>query len=80
MTNIQLKIIQWKEPNHRNDPPLHIAKSGERFSTVTGVSWLDDFRFVAAHRNGLAIAVFDIRLSEPLLKVQSIKHFSDALA
>jgi hypothetical protein len=80
MNNIPLKVIKWVEPNHRNDPPLHIAKSGERYSTVTGITWLDNYMFVAAHRNGLAIAVFDIRLTQPLLQVKAIKHFSDTIA
>ena len=80
LEKVKSNQIVWIEPNHRNDPPLHIANRGERFSTVTGVTWLNEYFFIASHRNGLAIAVFDIRSAEKPLIVKKIQHLSDDVA
>jgi hypothetical protein len=80
INRIKSKQIVWIEPNHRNDPPLHVANRGQRFSTVTGVTWLNQHIFLAAHRNGLAIAAYDIRSAEKPLILKKIKHLSDDIA
>ena len=49
----------WEEPNRANSPELHIGKSGGRYSTLTGVGWVDDQTFIVNHRCGLRMAVFD---------------------
>lgn len=80
MVNFKIKQIIWNEDNPRNDDPLHIANRGARYSTVTGVTWLNDQLFVAAHRNGLGIALFDLNSPEKPLLVKKIKHLSDDIA
>ena len=77
---MKVSQIIWKEPNRAQTPPLHIASRGQRFSTVTGVWWLDEFRFVANHRNGLRIALFDIRALERPLAICDIPHLTDDIA
>lgn len=56
-----LKKIHWLVPNNGNTPPLHIASRGSRFSTVTGVAWLNNRFFAVAHRSGKKIALFDFQ-------------------
>lgn len=51
--------VVWEEPNRAETPTLHIGGSGERYSTLTGVSWLDDDTFIVNHRSGLRMAIFD---------------------
>jgi hypothetical protein len=80
MGNFKIKQITWSEDNSRNDAPLHIANRGERYSTVTGVTWLNDKFFVAVHRNGLAIALFALNSPEKPLLIKKIKHLSDDIA
>jgi hypothetical protein len=58
---MDVTILEWREPNRANTPPLHIASRGERYSTVTGVWWLDEHRLVANHQCGLRLAMFDLR-------------------
>jgi hypothetical protein len=77
---MKTRIIEWAEPNPRNDPTLHIADRGARHSTVTGVTWLNNSLFVAAHRNGMKIAMFDVRESLPLIKSFGVPHLSDSVA
>lgn len=73
-------ITFWKLPNRRNDAPLHISLQGTRYSTVTGVTWLDDHSFVAAHRNGLSIGYFNLQLKYPLICQIQIHHMPDKIA
>lgn len=72
--------ITWNEPNRANTPPLHIASRGERFSTLTGVWWIDAFRFVVNHRSGLMLAVFDIRTPHQPMAISAIPHLTDDIA
>jgi len=51
----------WEEPNVAETPTLHIGESGERYSTLTGVSWLDNETFIVNHRSGLKMAIFDLK-------------------
>ena len=76
---MKITVIPWKEPNRANTPPLHIASRGERFSTLTGLWWIDKFRFVVNHRNGLRLALFDIRVEGPIA-VTPIPHLTDDIA
>ena len=73
-------ITFWKLPNRRNDAPLHISSQGTRYSTVTGIAWLDDHSFVAAHRNGLSIGYFNLRSKNPLICQIEIHHMPDKIA
>lgn len=77
---MKVSQITWTEPNRAGTPPLHIASRGERFSTVTGVWWIDEFRFVANHRSGLRVALFDIRQPERPVAVGEVPHLSDDVA
>ena len=70
----------WEEPDRGKGMPLQIGKSGKRDSTVTGVWWLDENLFIAAHRNGCRIAIFDKRsMDEPIWKMP-VDHLSDDIA
>jgi hypothetical protein len=60
-----LKSFPWIVPNNANTPPLFIADSGTRFSTLTGVKWLNDDLFVVNHRSGLKMAIFNIHNKNP---------------
>jgi len=74
--NVETYLV-WKEPNRAATPPLHIGQSGERYSTLTGVSWLDANTCIIAHRSGLMLAIFDVNdPRQPLLKSR-IDHLSD---
>jgi hypothetical protein len=75
-----VKIIHWEEPNRRNTPPLHIAARGDRFSTLTGVWWLDEYRYVVNHRSGLRMALFDLRAGDVPLVIAPLPHLSDDIA
>jgi len=77
---MKVRSIKWIESNPRNDPPLHIADAGERYSTVTGVAWLNDHLFVAAHRNGMKIGLFDTQMSPTLIENFGIPHLCDSIA
>lgn len=72
--------IFWREPNRANTPPLHIASGGKRFSTLTGVCWIDQFRFVVSHRSGLRIALFDTRDLSDYLAITTCGHLTDDIA
>jgi hypothetical protein len=72
--------IFWKEPNRAKSPPLHIASSGERYSTLTGVFWIDEYRLIVNHRDGLRIALFDTRLGTEPVATTAIPHLSDDIA
>ncbi|HMM58240.1 MAG TPA: hypothetical protein PKD77_11730 [Rudaea sp.] len=74
------RTIAWNEPNRRNTPPLHIASRGERYSTLTGVWWLDENRFVANHRSGLRMALFDLREGDAPIVIAPVPHLSDDIA
>lgn len=72
--------VVWEEPNRAQTPPLHIGKSGERFSTLTGVWWLDRQTMVVAHRSGLRFGVFDTgRFDRPVF-VGEVPHPTDDIA
>ena len=72
--------IVWEEPNRAKTPELQIGRSGGRYSTLTGVWWLDEERFIVAHRSGLKMAVFSTdRPVEPLWSAD-IDHVSDDIA
>jgi len=61
--------VVWEEPNRAETPTLHIGGSGERYSTLTGVAWLDNDSFIVNHRSGLSIAIFKMNdLSQPIWK------------
>lgn len=75
-----VRQIVWEEPNRRNTPPLHIAQHGERYSTVTGVWWLDDRRFLANHRSGLRLALFDLESGDEPLAICEIPHLTDTVS
>lgn len=77
---VKASQIIWTEPNRAKTPPLNIESRGERFSTLTGVWWIDEFKFVVNHRNGLRIALFDIRAGAKPLAITSIPHLSDDIA
>ena len=80
MTQLNVKTVEWIEPNRANTPPLHIASRGDRYSTLTGVCWLDEFRFLVNHRSGLRLALFDLRIGgEPVAKIE-IPHLTDDVA
>ena len=73
-------IIVWKEPNRAQTPPLHIASRGERYSTLTGAWWIDEYRIAVNHRSGLRIAIFDIRDASKPIVIAEIPHLSDDIA
>lgn len=74
------KVILWEEPNRANTPPLHIASRGDRYSSLTGVWWLDGDRFVVNHRSGLRLAMFDLRQGDEPVFITSIPHLTDDVA
>jgi len=74
------KPIIWKEPNRKNLSPLHIANRGARNSTVTGVAWIDEYRLVANHRDGMRVALFDVRKGESPLAVADLPNLNDDVA
>jgi hypothetical protein len=75
-----LGYVVWEEPNRAATPPLHIGKSGERYSTLTGVWWLDPATMVVAHRSGQRIGVFDTnRFSAPVM-IGALDHLTDDVA
>jgi hypothetical protein len=77
---IQPTVIKWEEPNRAQTPNLHLANRGTRFSTLTGVTWLNDFNYLVAHRSGLRIGLFDLREKSGPLKVFEIPHLADDIA
>ena len=79
-TDIKAQSIPWEESNRGETPPLHIAASGARFSTLTGVCWLDEYRFVANHRNGLRVALFDLRGGEAPIASADLTCLTDDIA
>lgn len=72
--------LRWEEPNRNGLEPLHIGTHGDRHSTVTGVAWLDEHRLVANHRNGLRIALFDIRRSSQPILTAELPNLTDNVA
>lgn len=77
---MNVSLITWLEPNRGKTPPLHIASRGERFSTLTGVCWVDDHRFVVNHRNGLRLALFDLRHGAAPVLIVPLPHLTDDIA
>lgn len=68
--NVDAYIV-WEEPNRAETPTLHIGRSGERYSTITGVWWLDETSFLANHRSGLRMAIFHVNNpSQPVWKAE----------
>tara|TARA_R110001599_G_scaffold353527_1_gene593625 strand:+ start:71301 stop:72338 length:1038 start_codon:yes stop_codon:yes gene_type:complete len=78
--DLAVQTIPWEEPNRADTPPLHIGGSGERFSTLTGVWWLDDQRLVVNHRSGLRLALFDLSQDNPKIGAAEIGHLTDNIA
>lgn len=80
--DIAVRVIDWPEPNRAQTPPLHIAKTGERFSTITGVAWLNDDLLITSHRNGLRMAIFDVSKQDnsALVHTEHLPHLTDAIA
>jgi len=76
---MKVSTFTWEEPNRGKAPPLHIASRSGRFSTITGVHWIDEFRFIANHRNGLRIALFDTRTGKEPLAIVPIPHLTDLI-
>ena len=70
----------WEEPNRAETPPLHIADSGERYSTLTGVWWLDNDSLIVDHRSGLRMAVFQLKDFEKPVWIGEIEHLTDDIA
>lgn len=79
-TDIEARSISWEEPNRAATPPLHIAGSGERYSTLTGVCWLDEHRFVVNHRSGLKVALFDVRRGDAPIATADLPCLTDDIA
>jgi hypothetical protein len=77
---IQPTIIKWEEPNRDQTPPLHIADRGTRYSTLTGVTWLNEFQYLVAHRSGLRMGFFDLRNKSGPIKVFDLPHLTDDIA
>ena len=78
--DLLIETISWEEPNRANTAPLHIGGSGERFSTLTGVWWLDEQRLVVNHRSGLRLALFDLAEENPKIGSVEIGHLTDDVA
>jgi len=76
---MNVEQIIWEEPNRSGSPPLYITSGEPRFSTVTGVCWLDEFRFVANHQVGLKIALFDTRTGARPISKTDVPSRSDAI-
>lgn len=79
-TKLAAQEIRWEEPNRGQTKALHISSRGQRFSTVTGVAWLDEFRFVANHQNGMRVALFDRRYGDAPLAVADLPCLTDDVA
>lgn len=73
-------LITWTEPNRAKTNPLHIADRGARFSTLTGVTWLDDKRYLVAHRSGLRAALFDTAKNNKPIQIFELPHLVDDIA
>ena len=78
--DVSFRSILWEEPNRAGTPPLHIGDSGERYSTLTGVWWIDDDRFVVNHRSGLRLALFDLTSRQERIAISDIPHLTDDIA
>ena len=75
---MQVKKIYWDEPNRAGLKPLHISTSGNRYSSLAGVRWIDNYRLVANHNSGLRIAFFDIRDSlKPIFTIETPHRTDD---
>lgn len=73
-------FVVWEEPNRANTPTLFIGGSGERYSTLTGVWWLDGRYFIVSHRSGLRLAIFDrLNPADALCKAE-VAHLADDVA
>lgn len=72
-----LSNFVWEEPNRANTPPLHIANSGARTSSLTGVKWLSDSEFITNHRSGLRIAYFDLKKKKTPIFIGVLPHLTD---
>lgn len=75
--DVEARSVSWEEPNRAETRELHIAASGARFSTITGVCWLDQYRFVANHRSGLRVALFDLRTGDAPIVTAEIPCLTD---
>lgn len=73
-------IIKWEEPNRAQTKPLHISDRGTRYSTLTGITWLDESRYLVAHRSGLRVALFDLSLNNELIMTFELPHLVDDIA
>jgi hypothetical protein len=73
-------LITWNEPNRAQTKPLHIANRGARFSTLTGVTWLDNHRYLVAHRSGLRIALFSTQKINQPIKTFELPHLVDDIS
>lgn len=72
--------VVWEEPNRAETPTLHIGDSGDRYSTLTGVSWLDEDTFIVNHRSGLRMAIFDINSLPTPLWTANLDYPTDDIA
>ncbi|WP_165762761.1 hypothetical protein [Mycolicibacterium iranicum] len=72
--------MSWEEPNRADTPPLHIASRGDRYSSLTGVWWLDDRQYVVNHRSGLRLAVFNLDAGDKPVHKAAIPHLTDDVA
>jgi hypothetical protein len=77
---MKFKRLFWREPNRSQGAHLHIASRGQRLSTLTGVAWIDAYRFVVNHQVGLRVAIFDLRADHNPVLVAEVPHNSDAVA
>jgi hypothetical protein len=75
-----LHYVVWEEPNRANTPPLHVGKSGERYSTLTGVWWVDQTTMVVAHRSGQRVGVFDTDRFDAPVWIGDVAHLTDDVA
>lgn len=78
--DIEFQSHDWQEPNRAETPPLHIGDSGDRFSTLTGVWWLNEKQFVVNHRSGLRLALFDLSQEVPMIASAEIPHLTDDIS
>jgi hypothetical protein len=72
--------IYWIEPNRGKAKNLYISNRGKRISTVTGVYWLDEQRFIANHRSGLRVALFDLEHSTLPICTAEVPHLTDDIS
>jgi hypothetical protein len=70
-------IVKWEEPNRAQSPLLHISDRGARFPTLTGVTWLNDFQYLVAHRSGMRVALFDVRNAPHIVETFPLSHNVD---